>query len=376
MRAKLYLKLLSIAMALTLGACGGKDQQQQGAAQQALPFPVVKVGSKDVTGHSSYPASIEGIVNSDIRAKVSGYIKEVMVDEGEKVRAGQPLFRLETASLSQDAEAAKATVNAAQVEVDRLIPLVDKGIISNVQLETAKAKLAQAKSTHNSISANIGYATVKSQVNGFVGAIPYRVGSLVSPADPIPLTTVSDISEVYAYFSMNEKDYLDFIQNTEGETLQAKLDSMPAVRLELANGSIYKEEGKIQTVTGQVNQSTGTVSFRAIFENPNLIVTNGNSGKILIPTSYTKLPIIPQAATFERQGQILVYHVKEDNTVSADVIEIQDEIDNLYVVKSGVELGDVIVSEGVGKLRANMTIAPQEVSYDSVVKPLETVFRN
>src|SRR5690606_9606558 len=171
------------------------------------------------------------------------------------------------------------------------------------------------------------------------------------------------------------KDYLDFIQNTEGETVQAKLDSMPAVRLELANGSIYKEEGKIQTVTGQVNQSTGTVSFRAIFENPNLIVTNGNSGKILIPTSYTKLPIIPQAATFERQGQILVYHVKEDNTVSADVIEIQDEIDNLYVVKSGVELGDVIVSEGVGKLRANMTIAPQEVSYDSFVKPRETVFR-
>ena len=375
MRAKLYLKLLSIAMALTLGACGGK-QQQQGAAQQALPFPVVKVGSKEVTGHSSYPASIEGVVNSDIRAKVSGYIKQVLVDEGEKVRAGQPLFRLETQSLSQDAEAAKATVNAAQVEVDRLGPLVEKGIISSVQLETAKAKLAQAKSTHNSIAANIGYATVKSPVDGFVGAIPYRIGSLVSPSDPIPLTTVSDISEVYAYFSMNEKDYLNFIQNAAGETLQDKLDKMPAVSLELANGSIFKEQGKIQTVTGQVNQSTGTVSFRAIFENPNQIVTNGNSGKILIPSTYSKLPVIPQGATFERQGQILVYHLKEDNTVSADVIEVKDRIDNLYVVESGVKVGDIIVSKGVGKLRPNMTIAPQEVPYDSVVKPLEIVFKN
>lgn len=374
MRANLYLKLLSIAMALTLGACGGKEQQQ-GAAQQALPFPIVKVGSKQITGYSSYPASIEGIVNSDIRAKVSGYIKQVLVDEGEKVRAGQPLFRLETASLSQDAEAAKASVNAAQVEVDRLGPLVEKGIVSNVQLETARAKLAQAKSTYNSITANIGYATVKSPIDGYVGAIPYRVGSLISPADATPLTTVSDISEVYAYFSMNEKDYLDFIQNAEGETLQDKLDNLPAVNLQLANGSIYKEKGKIQTVTGQVNQSTGTVSFRAIFENPNLIVTNGNSGKVLIPTTYTDAPVIPQAATFERQGQILVYHVKEDNTVSADVVEIKDRIDNLYVVKSGVKVGDVIVSDGVGKLRPNMPIVPQEVPYDSVVKPLETVFK-
>lgn len=374
MRANLYLKLLSIAMALTLGACGGKEQQQ-GAAQQALPFPIVKVGSKQITGYSSYPASIEGIVNSDIRAKVSGYIKQVLVDEGEKVRAGQPLFRLETASLSQDAEAAKASVNAAQVEVDRLGPLVEKGIVSNVQLETARAKLAQAKSTYNSITANIGYATVKSPIDGYVGAIPYRVGSLISPADATPLTTVSDISEVYAYFSMNEKDYLDFIQNAEGETLQDKLDNLPAVNLQLANGSIYKEKGKIQTVTGQVNQSTGTVSFRAIFENPNLIVTNGNSGKVLIPTTYTDAPVIPQAATFERQGQILVYHVKEDNTVSADVVEINDRIDNLYVVKSGVKVGDVIVSDGVGKLRPNMPIVPQEVPYDSVVKPLETVFK-
>lgn len=375
MRANLYLKLLSITMALTLGACGGKPEQQ-GAAQQALPFPVVKVGTKEVIGHNSYPASIEGIVNSDIRAKVSGYIKEVLVDEGEKVTAGQPLFRLETASLSQDAEAASATVNAAQVEVDRLGPLVQKGIISNVQLETAKAKLAQAKSTRNSITANIGYATVKSQVNGYVGAIPYRVGSLVSPADPMPLTTVSDISKVYVYFSMNEKDYLDFLQDAEGKTLQEKLDKMPEVSLELANGSVYKEKGKIQTVTGQVNQNTGTVSFRAIFENPNLMVTNGNSGKILIPSIYSDLPVIPQEATYERQGQILVYHVKEGNTVTADVIEIKDQIDNLYVVASGVEVGDVIVAKGVGKLAPNMTIAPQEVSYDSVVKPLKTVFRN
>src|SRR5690554_3354355 len=201
---------------LLLVSCNkGNNNQQQ--APSALPFSVIEVPIKSITGYDTYPANIEGTTNSDVRAKVSGYITKVLVDEGQRVRRGQILFTLETQSMSQDAQAAKANVNAAQVEVDRLIPLVEKNIISSVQLETAKAKLAQAQSGYNSIAANIGYATIKSPVDGQVGAINLREGSLVSPSSPTPLTAVVDTDKVYAFFSLNEKQYLDFIQNSEGD---------------------------------------------------------------------------------------------------------------------------------------------------------------
>src|SRR5690554_7518575 len=186
---------VALGVFLIFSSCGEKQDQQR--TPQALPFPVVTVPSQTVTAYATYPTSLEGIINSEVRAKTSGYITDVLVDEGQKVRKGQTLFRLETQSLSQDAAAAKANVNAAQVEVDKLKPLVDKNIISGVQLETAKAKLAQAQSSYNAIVANIGYATIKSPVDGYVGAINFREGSLVSPSSPTPLTTVANIDKVY-----------------------------------------------------------------------------------------------------------------------------------------------------------------------------------
>ncbi|WP_461532626.1 efflux RND transporter periplasmic adaptor subunit [Sinomicrobium sp.] len=378
MRTGTILKYVVAIAGITplLIGCNGKPQQGQMAQQQVLPFPVTKVESKEVTAYKVFPTNIEGIINSNVRAKVAGYINEVLVDEGQKVKKGQPLFRLETESLSQDAEAAKASINVAQVELDKLKPLVEKGIVGEVQLETAKANLAQAKSNYNSIMANIGYATVKSPVNGYVGAIPFRLGTLVSPNDQVPLTTVSNTDEVYAYFSFNEKDYLNFLENTPGETLKEKIENFPEVTLQLANGSIYSHKGKIQTVTGQINQSTGTVSIRAIFDNPERLIANGNSGKILIPTTYTELPVIPQAATFERQGQIMAFTTDGEGVINPVTIEVKDNVDNLYVVGSGLSVGDQIVTSGVGKLRAGMKIAPQEVSYDSVTKPIKVSFRN
>ncbi|MEH6703906.1 MAG: efflux RND transporter periplasmic adaptor subunit [Galbibacter orientalis] len=374
MSSKLYSKLFLAGFAIVLVSCGKKEKAQQAA--QAMPYPTVKIESKKITGYKTYPTSIEGVINSGVRAKISGYIKDVLVDEGQQVSKGQVLFRLETESLTQDAGAAQASVNVAQVEVDKLKPLVEKGIISEVQLETAKANLAQAKSNYSAINANINYATVKSPVDGFVGAIPYREGTLVSPSDQIPLTTVSDIKEVYAYFSMNEEDYLDFVQNTKGDSRQEKLDNFPEINLVLANGELYKHKGKIKTVTGQVNQNTGTVSFRATFPNPERLLTNGNSGVIQIPTVYTDVPVISQESTFERQGQTLVFHVGSDNKVKSEVIKITDHIENLYVVESGVKIGDVIVAKGVDKLRDGAEIAPQETSFDSITKPIKTLFRN
>ncbi|MBW2960231.1 efflux RND transporter periplasmic adaptor subunit [Mesonia aestuariivivens] len=376
---KKTLKYISLfAGILFLVSCGDdKQAQQQGQAQaqQAKPFPVITVPTKTLTGYNSYPTSIEGIVNSEVRAKVQGYIQEVLVDEGEKVRKGQPLFKLETQSLSQDAAAGKANVNAAQVEVDKLKPLVEKNIISNVQLETAKAKLQQAKSNYQSINANINYGTVKSSVDGFVGSIPYRQGALVGPSDQTFLTTVSDISKVYAYFSMNETDYLSFIQTTKGKTLQEKVNNFPEVSLVLTNGSTYEQKGKIQTVTGQIDKTTGTVSFRAIFDNPNQLLTNGNSGIIKIPQTYENAVVIPQTSTFEQQGQVLVFKVGKNNKAESSVLSIKDEVGNLYVVEDGIEEGEKIIAKGVGKLRNGTPIAPQETPFDSIAKPIKKVFK-
>ncbi|RSK41653.1 efflux RND transporter periplasmic adaptor subunit [Mangrovimonas spongiae] len=371
-------KLYSIAVigmvALFFTSCK-QDQQQGQQQQQAMPLAVTAVPQKNVTVYTTYPTNIEGVINSEVRAKVSGYIQKVLVDEGQKVRKGQALFKLETQSLSQDAEAAKARVNVAQVEVDKLKPLVDKNIISEVQLETAKANLAQAKSTYNSIIANIGYASVTSPVDGYVGAIPYREGSLVSATSAKPLTTVASIEKVFAYFSMNETEYLNFLQQTEGKTLQDKIKNFPKVELVLANGQAYEQKGTIETVTGQIDANTGTVSFRAIFNNPNLLLTNGNSGTIKIPKQYENATVVPQSATFEQQGQTYVYTVGKDNTAKSTLMTIQDKSDMFLIVKSGVKSGDLIVVKGIAKLRNGMPIQPQKVAFDSIVKPIKPLFQ-
>ena len=378
MKKKNFIHSLPIALGILLlfSSCGDdKSAQQAQMAQQAPTLPVVSIPTKTVTAFTTYPTSIEGIVNSQVNAKISGYITDVLVDEGQKVRKGQTLFRLETQTLSQDAAAARANVNAAQVEVDKLKPLVEKNIISNVQLETAKAKLQQAKSGYNSIAANIDYGNIKSPVDGYVGSINLRKGALVSPSSQVPMTTVSDISKVYAYFSMNEKEYLDFIQNAEGKDIEEKIKKLPKVQLLLANGSLYEEEGTIETINSQVNANTGSISFRAVFDNPSRILTNGNSGKIKIPKVYTDAVVVPQEATYEQQGSIYVYKVGEDGMATSTKIETTAEVGNLYVVASGLQKGDKIVAKGANKLRGNSKINPQEMPFDSIAKPIEKVFR-
>ncbi len=370
---------LFLMMIFLLNGCGNSknDEPQTGPGQQgSIPnFSVIEIPKKTVTGYTTYPASIEGIVNSEVRAKVSGYITDVLVDEGQKVRRGQTLFKLETQSLDQDAAAAKANVNAAQVEVDKLKPLVEKDIISQVQLETAKAQLQQAKSGYSSIAANIGYANIKSPVNGFVGSIDLRKGSLISPGDQNPLTTVSDISKVYAYFSMNETAYFDFMQDAEGKTTTEKIEKLPEVSLLLANGSEYGQKGRIDAINSQVNANTGSIQFRAIFDNPDLLLTNGNSGKIKIPKTYTDALIVPISSTYEQQGSTYVYSVGEDSTAISTRIDITAEVDNIYVVKNGLEEADRIIGNGTGKIKGKTKVNPQLVPFDSIAKPLEKSFR-
>lgn len=375
-KRKYFLILIALTGLAGLVSCGeGKSNEKSSAEGPAPAYPVLEVPRRTVTSYSSYPASIEGSVNSAVRAKVSGYITDVLVEEGEEVKKGQLLFKLETESLNQDAQAAKANVNAAQVEVDKLKPLVEKNIISEVQLETAKAKLAQAQSNYNSIAANIGYANIKSPVDGVIGKINYRKGTLVSQQDQMPLTQVSSIEEVYAIFSMNEKDFLDFMSNAQGETTSEKIKNMPKISLIMANSREYENQGTIQTISGNIDEQTGTVSFRAKFDN-NGLLRNGSSGTVKVPKTYEKAIVVPSLSTYERQGQTFVYKVQAD-TLNSSAINILTEVKNLYVISEddGVKEGDLILAQGTGKVRPGMKISPKKVSLDSITGSFDQVFK-
>lgn len=375
MRNKVTFLLLVSGALLSLVSCSNGQQNAQGMGQQAMPYPVSEIATRDITSYKEYPTSLEGTLNSAVRAKANGYITQVLVDEGQKVTKGQVLFKLETASLDQEAKAAQANLNVLEVEVNKLIPLVNEGIVSEIQLETARANYEMAKANLGSVSTSIDFATVRSPSDGRIGSINFREGSLISPQDPTPLTLITKTENVYAFFTMNEKDYLNFLQTTEGENLNEKIQKFPKVKLKLVNGSIYEEEGVIETVSGQVDPSTGTVSFRAIFPNPNRILSSGNSGRVMIPTIYKHALIAPATSSFEQQGKVYMYQVLNDSVATSTVVEVKDRVGNILVISSGLEKGDKFVAQGVGKLRNGEIIVPQPVAIDSIIEGFDKVFK-
>jgi membrane fusion protein (multidrug efflux system) len=339
-------------------ACGGKNQQQAAAGPQTPSLKVSTLEKQDITLFDSYSTNIQGIQNVEIWPKVSGFVQNIYVEEGQKVTKGQLLFKLETQTLSQDAEAAKAAVNVAQVEVDKLVPLVEKNIISEVQLQTAKAQLQQAKSNYSSISANIGYSNIVSPVTGYIGEIPYKVGALVSSTMGTPLTVVSDISGIRAYFSMNEKQLLRMKSQMTGNGSTASSENTPEVELVMINGETYPQKGKIAMVNNIINPTTGSVTLRADFDNPNLLLSSGSTGTIKVPFTYEDVFVIPQFATVDLQGTKMVYVVNDDNTVKTVPLTITAQTNKEFIVKDGFENGNTIVTEGVSKLKDGQTINP------------------
>lgn len=366
--------ITSLILAIVLVSCGKKEEQQM-PPQGPAPFPVETVEKQDATIYEEYTANLEGQQNVEIRPKVNGFIQKIYVDEGQMVKKGQLLFKLETQTLNQDASASKAMVQAAQVEVDRLKPLVDRKIISNVQLETAKAKLAQAKSAYGSIAANIGYGTITSPVNGVVGSLPYREGSLVSMTSEMPLTTVSDSKVIRAYFTMNEKQLLSFNKTFKGANTVEKLKNVPEVSLLLVDDSEYNVKGKIATINGLVNPQTGTTEFRAEFKNPEGLLRSGSTGIIRLPIEQKDVIVVPQNAVFEVQGKQMIYVVGKDNKVKSTIITTNGTSGLNFIVTDGLSEGDVIVVEGASKLKDDMEIVPQgktaqpQTATDSVAKP-------
>lgn len=391
------LVILSLA-AVSLVACKKEAPKQDGPKS----YPVINVEAKNIVGYQTFPATIQGRVNNDVRTKIQGYITQVLVDEGQYVTKGQPLFRLETNILNENAAASKAgigaaesniaaaqaAVSAANVEVNKLKPLVQKNIISNVQLQTAQANLAQAQAqlkqaqaaksqavaNYKGIEANIEYSIIRAPISGVIGKLPLKVGSLVGPSDQAPLTTISDTSGIFAYFSMNEKEYFDFLEKSPGATMPEKIKNLPMVELQLANGSIYPEKGRIEAITGQIDPTTGTIQFRVAFTNAQKLLSNGNSGTIRFPQYYENVLVVPESATYEQQGIVYVYKVDKSDTARNVVVNVIDRIDNMALIKSGVNKGETIIAAGIGGLKPGTAVKKQPVKMDSLVQSIKPKF--
>jgi membrane fusion protein (multidrug efflux system) len=351
----------TLLSAIFFVSCGKKEEQAMPPAGP-VPYPVMTIQKQDATVWQEYPANLEGQQNVEIRPKVNGFIQKIYVDEGQVVRRGQVLFKLETQTLNQDASAAKAAVRAAQVEVDRLAPLVERGIISNVQLETAKARLAQVQSTYGSIAANIGFGTITSPVDGVIGSLPFREGSLVSSTMQEPLTTVSDTKVMRAYFSLNEKQLLQFNKTFKGSTIAEKLRNAPDVVLILPDNTEYDQKGKLATVNGLTDAGTGTTQFRAEFKNPEAILRSGSTGIVKLPVPQKDVVLVPQNAVYEMQGKQMIYVVGAGNKVKSVVIQVNGTTGKDFIVTGGLNEGDKVVVEGASKLRDDVEIVPQPVS--------------
>lgn len=350
---------LSTVVLFIVASCGNKNEQQQMPPSGPPTVSVITVEKTDAMTYQTYAANLEGQQNVEIRPKVNGFIQKIYVDEGQMVKKGQLLFKLETAVLNQEANAGRAVVNAAQVEVDRLKPLVERKIISEVVLETAKAKLAQAKSTFSSTQANIGYGTIVSPVDGVIGSIPYKEGSLASATSEMPLTTVSDTRNMRAYFSLNEKQLLQFNKNFAGANTAEKLQKVGDIELTLVDNSIYNQKGSIETINGSMNAATGSTEFRAKFANPEGLLRNGSSGEIRIPVMRKGIIMIPQIAVYDVQGKQMVLKVGAENKVEPAIITIDGSDGENFIVIAGLEEGDVIVSAGVTKLRPGTQVVPE-----------------
>ena len=372
-----FVPVVSIALGtMMISSCGNRG----GGLPQNNEFPVATVATSSADMNSSYPAVIKGKQDVEIRPKVSGFITRLCVEEGAAVRAGQVLVTIDNVqykAVLNQAEAAlasaKSALATAELTYKNKQELHSQNIIGDYDLQTAennlataKAGLAQAQATVASARDNLSYCNVTSPANGVIGTMPYRVGSLVSASIVTPLTTVSNIEQMYVYFSMTEKQLLDMTRE-KGKNITA---AFPAVMLQLADGSMYEHPGKVSMVSGVIDQATGSVSVRADFSNPDHLLKSGGTGSVIVSNDAENVIVIPQSATTEVQNKIFVYLVGKDNKVKYTEIKVNPQNDGTtYVVTEGLAVGDRYVTTGLTKLADGMEITPvSEAQYQKNIE--------
>lgn len=365
-KKRMMKQMMTYICSVTLVACG-----QAPAVQPESEYEVMKVTTTDKELQTAYSATIRGRQDIDIYPQVSGTLTKLCVEEGQNVRKGQSLFIIDQVpylaalrTAEANVEAARAMVATAQLTYDSKQELFAENIISEFDLKTSynnllttKAQLAQAEAQRVNASNNFSYTEVRSPADGVVGTLPYRVGTLVSAAMPKPLTTVSDNSNMYVYFSLAETQLLELTRRYGSK--EKVLADMAPVTLQLNDRSTYSMPGKVETISGVIDPATGTVSLRAVFPNPEGLLTSGGSGNVIIPVQRQNCMVIPQTATFELQDKVFVYTVADGKAQSMPVQVTRVNGGQEYIVESGLEVGTVIVVEGAGLLREGTPIKPR-----------------
>lgn len=359
--------ILMAALAALMVSCGGKGNMKLGDNQ----YPVRTIQAQGVDMQTTYPATIKGIQDVEIRPKVSGFITRLCVHEGQTVSAGQLLFVIDSETYQASVRQAQAGVNTAKAQLNtaRLTyennkELFEKKIIGQFELSTAQnafataqASVAQAQAALASAKEMLSYCYVKSPAAGVVGSLPFKEGALVSASSVEPLTTVSNINTMEVYFSLPEKTVMDLTRKAGSSS--AALAGMPAVKLQLADGTVYNHPGKVVKMSGVIDAATGAVSVIARFANPEKLLKSGGSGQIVVPTTASNAITIPQEATSEVQNKIFVYLLGKDNKVKYTEIKVNPQNDGTsYIVTSGLNVGDRIVTKGLSKLTDGMEIKP------------------
>lgn len=355
------------AFAVALASCSSEQNKSDSAGEYA----VRKLQTQAVNLETVYPATIKGVQDVEIRPKVSGFITKLCVNEGQVVKTGEVLFVLDNVTYEAAVRQAKAAVEAAEAQYNTAkltyennVKLYEGNVIGDYELQSAKnsmesaaASQAQAEANYISAKENLSYCYVTSPADGVVGDLPYKVGALVSSSITDPLTTVSKISTMQVYFSLTEKELLELARKEGG--VHAAISEYPAVKLQLADGTLYEHEGKIATVSGVIDPNTGSVSMRADFPNPENLLKSGGSGSIVLPYTNESAIVIPQSIVTQVQDQYFVYVVGADNKVKSTAITINPQNDGVnYIVDSGLSAGESVVVSGTSSLTDDMEITP------------------
>ncbi len=355
-------KIAVLLIIISLSSCGKSGDAQMAPPKPEVDFLQTSTASGDI--EKKYPGTVEGTVNVDIKAQVSGYLEAIYVKEGDYVNKGQSLFKIKGDVYAEQVNNSRAAYKSAlanqanaKLEVEKIKPLVEGKVFSDMQLKTAQAnyeaataQVAQAKAALGSSQLNADFSLIKAPVSGYISRIPNRIGNLVTPNDAVPLTTLSEINNVFVYFSLTEADYLAFSKDSKSDK---------SVSLIMADDSEYDQKGKLEVASGNIDRATGTIALKAIFPNPKKELRSGGSARIVLNKNLSSVITIPMASVKDIQDKFFVFVLREGNKVAMVPIEIAGNAGTNYFVKSGLKSGDKVALNSIDVLYDSMEVVPK-----------------